>query len=66
MLPWWPVPKARPGSMTSVRRGVAGVSHGGATSSRRPTSIGRKWAFHASAQASSTTGSTVGRASATA
>ena len=43
MLPWCPVPKARPGSITTATRpDASALTHGGLTQSLRPTARGGK------------------------
>ena len=61
VVPWWPVPKARPGSMITVRRSgpvprAGGSIHGGSTRRRRPTSRAGNDCCHALAHASSSSG----------
>jgi len=64
VVPWWPVPNARPGSITTVIRSsalragpeAAASSQGGSTRSRRPTSRAGKDCCQALAHASSSSG----------
>ena len=69
VLPWWPVPKARPGSMIDGRRGPGARGrplHGGSTRRRSPTSRGGKDCCQALAHASSSSGRDLGLGASTA
>ena len=68
VLPWCPVPKARPGSMMTGSRPPGSppfASHGGTTSSRSPTASGGNDCCQALAQASSRSGEISGSPGAT-